>query len=293
MAKTVAIVSKSHHPRSDELVSKSLEILNSHKVNIIIDEETFISMKDFFSKFRNLTIKPRNDLTSISDLIIILGGDGTLISVCRHPANDPNKKAVVLGVNLFNLGFLTEIGPDGLEDALKLYFDGNTETSNKPLLKIDIQQEEPKQFFAVNDVVINKQALARMFNLSIQVDDAEATNIRGDGVIVSTPIGSTAYSLAAGGSIVHPDVDAILITPICPHSLSLRPIIIPGNAVVKLEIKQLTTAEGIFLTVDGQEGTALNPGSRISVSKSNHLVSFLRLPSNNYFTNLSNKLRWG
>lgn len=293
MSKTVAIVSKPHHPRSEELVLKSLEILNLNKVDVIIDDETFEPMRDFFSKIKNVTVKSRSLLTSICDLIIILGGDGTLISVCRHPSTSAKNKTVVLGVNLGNLGYLTAIGPDGLEDALNHYFEGNTEISKKPLLQIDVQQNETKQYFAVNDVVINKQALARMFNLSIQVNDAEATSIRGDGVIVSTPIGSTAYSLAAGGSIVHPDVDAILITPICPHSLSLRPIIIPGSAVVKLEIKQLATPDGIFLTVDGQEGTELEPGSHISVSKSKHLVSFLKLPTNNYFTNLSNKLRWG
>lgn len=293
MSKTVAIVSKPHHPRSEELVLKSLEILRAKNVKIIIDEETFNSMDTLFAIIKDISVEPRSALTSICDLIVILGGDGTLISVCRHPADDRGKKAVILGVNLGNVGYLTEIGPDGLEEALNLYFAGNTEISKKPLLKIDVHKKETKRFFAFNDVVINKQALARMFNLSLQVNDAEATNIRGDGVIISTPIGSTAYSLAAGGSIVHPDVDAMLITPICPHSLSLRPIVIPGNAVVKLEIKQLTTAEGIFLTVDGQEGTALKPGSRISVSKSKHLVSFLRLPANNYFTNLSNKLRWG
>jgi len=298
MPQIIALICKPHHPRSKEVMTQALALLKKYDVSLIIEEETYASLRPLFANDKttlNKNIKscPRHLLISSSDLVIIYGGDGTLISVCRHARCGKDKFAKVLGVNLGNLGFLTEIKPEEIETALDNYFSDLTKTSIAPLLQIEVEQEGTHSFFALNDVVINKQALARIFMLGLTVNGEHAANIRGDGVIISTPNGSTAYSLAAGGSIVHPDVDALLITPICPHSLSSRPIVIPGNAEVILDLGLDSRAQEVYLTIDGQEGLALRQGTQVTIRKSSNYVEFLRLPNSQYFANLSNKLRWG
>lgn len=293
MPEIIALICKPHHPRSKEVISKTLSVLKKHDVSLIVDDVTFDSLKTIFINEPNVKPCARNLLISSSDLVIVFGGDGTLISVSRHARCGKYKFAKVLGVNLGNLGFLTEIKPEEIETALDYYFCGKTNISRAPLLEIEISEEENKKHFALNDVVINKQALARIFMLELKVNNEFAAKIRGDGVIISTPNGSTAYSLAAGGSIVHPDVDGLLITPICPHSLSSRPIVIPGNAEITLELGPESRAQEVYLTIDGQEGLPLHQGARVTIRKSSNYVEFLKLPDSQYFANLSNKLRWG
>lgn len=296
MTKTIAIVCKAHHPRSEEVLLKTVGILRKENINIIVEKQTFSHLPKEHSQ--NIRVESKEDLTKFADLVVVFGGDGTLISVCRHIRNTEKPAAKILGVNLGNLGFLTEIQPEQIEYALNEYLHGETNFASAPLLEIDVENETsinktPQKYFAINDVVINKQALARIFMLGFSVDNVFASQIRGDGVIISTPNGSTAYSLAAGGSIVHPSVDALLVTPICPHSLSSRPIVIPGNATLGLELGEHGRAEEVYLTVDGQEGMALHKGAKISVKKSTNSVHFLKFKKSNYFENLSNKLKWG
>jgi len=291
--KRVAIVCKAHHPKSSEVITSCLKILSKHTNSLIIDEETYQSFKSQFDQLEDFKVLPRNLIPSNSELIIVLGGDGTLISVCRHARNTDIPGAKIIGFNLGHLGFLTETGPENIERSLNLYFENKTTTTKVPLLEIVVKQKETSKYFALNDVVINKQALARIFVLTLSVDGESASQLRGDGLIVSSPCGSTAYSLAAGGSIVHPNVNALLLTPICPHSLTSRPIVIPGTAEVSIELDSENRDNDVFLTVDGQEGLALQKNALIKIRNSSHFVEFVKLPYTNYFSNLSNKLGWG
>jgi NAD+ kinase len=293
MNKRVAIVCKAHHPKSSEVLSSCLKLLTKYSSSLIIDEETYNSFKKQCDSLKDFKILPRNLLPSSSDLIIVLGGDGTLISVCRHSRNTDLNGSKILGFNLGHLGFLTETGPENIERALNLYFEDKTSVIKTPLLEIEVKQNEISKYFALNDVVINKQALARIFVLTLSVDGESASQLKGDGLIVSSPSGSTAYSLAAGGSIVHPKVNALLLTPICPHSLTSRPIVIPGTAEVTIELDSENRNNDVFLTIDGQEGLALEKNALVSIKNSSHYVEFVKLPYTNYFSNLSNKLGWG
>lgn len=298
MPHIIGIVSKTKHPRSGEMIRLLLRALSTFSPKLLVDQETYKAFKSDFLSYPDCTSCERSTLINTCELVIVFGGDGTLISVARHARCEKNKSPRILGVNLGNLGFLSEVSPENLEKAITSYFSDDIRTNRTYLIEIRIENEttlknKAKEYFAINDVVINKQALARIFALGLKVNNDFATHIRGDGLIISSPNGSTAYSLSAGGSIVHPDVDALLITPICPHSLTSRPIVIPGNAEVCLELNEDSRAEEVFLTIDGQEGLEIHQGARIHIKKSAHYVDFIRLPQSNYFENLSNKLRWG
>jgi NAD+ kinase len=194
------------------------------------------------------------------------------------------------------LGFLTEIAADTLFLTLQSVLDGTAELDDRKLLSVELLRgnNQAVKTFAMNDVVITKEAIARIFSLEFSVDGEAAATIRGDGVIVSTPSGSTAYSLAAGGSIVHPRVEAILLTPICPHSLTLRPLILPGTSKIVLEVSRANKFNGneVYLTVDGQEGCALHAGDRVVITGSEYLVKIVRPQQVTYFDVLANKLKW-
>lgn len=298
MSQTIGIASKIKHPRSEEMIRQFLLIIKKHTDSILVDEETYLSFKKCFNGNQHCKSCKRSELINSCNMVVVFGGDGTLISVARHSRSSQKVSPKILGVNLGNLGFLTEVYPEDLEKAVNAYFLNEIKLSRTYLLEILVENEstlekQSQQYYAINDVVINKQALARIFALGLIVNDNFATQIRGDGMIISSPNGSTAYSLAAGGSIVHPEVDALLITPICPHSLTSRPIVIPGNAKIRLELDSNSRAEEVFLTIDGQEGLAIHQGAKIHIKKSSHFFEFVRLNSSNYFSNLSNKLRWG
>lgn len=284
----VGIAVKIKHPKALELSKKAITWLSSEGYSYCIDQSLGKEL-DYASDL----VVPREEMTKKCSHILVLGGDGTLISVARHPAD---RSPVIIGVNLGTLGFMTEITAEEMLDVLESCLLGKTKLERRFLLSAKLYRQEKQigKFSALNDVVFTKQALARVFKLKLHVDGQFATEFRGDGVIVSTPSGSTAYSLAAGGSVVHPQVHAYLITPICPHSLSSRPLVIPGNMQLKLtlssEIKK--TEDEVFLTIDGQEGTALKQGDEVTITVSKHSVLFAKSPSKNYFEVLSNKLKW-
>lgn len=288
---TYAIVAKPNHELAPPLIEVAVSFIKKTGANFIIDSETENRYKSLKCLSLRTKVVERKELSSLSNCIIILGGDGTLISVCRHPSKKPTD---IIGVNLGTLGFLTEIAPEELLSTLTAYDEGKTKRTSRPLLCVEVLSDSNKStFHAMNDVVVSKQALARVFGVKLKIEGDEAASIRGDGIIISTPAGSTAYSLAAGGSIVHPEVDALLVTPICPHSLTARPLIVPGESLIEIELGSDCRAESVFLTVDGQEGFALQKGTIIKISKSNYKVSFIKSLNKNYFGTLSTKLRWG
>lgn len=220
------------------------------------------------------------------DLVIVLGGDGTLLSIAHLAAQH---KVPVMGVNLGRLGFLTEVPLDEMFLALDSYLAGNRNiVSPRRLL---LSETDKKEYYCLNDVVINKGALARMIQCRIWINDKEVAVVRADGLIISTPTGSTAYSLSAGGPIIQPNIPAIVIAPICPHTLSFRPMVISQDSKVKIQV--LTGDEEVYLTIDGQRGQLIHIGDSIEIRCSDHELKLISSPKRNYFDLLQEKLGWG
>jgi NAD+ kinase len=233
---------------------------------------------------------PRESLGAKVDLLIVLGGDGTLLSAARalHGHNVP-----ILAVNLGALGFLTSVTLDELYPVLEQALAGEHISSERMMLEAAVSQNGAavERQPALNDAVVTKSALARMLDFDVYVDTNHIGRYRADGLIVATPTGSTAYSLAAGGPIIHPDLDAFVITPICPHMLTNRPLVIPGSA--RVEVDFTAAEEPVYLTLDGQIGLQLGPADRVTITKSPNKVKLVRPPGKTYYEILRSKLRWG
>lgn len=226
------------------------------------------------------------------DLLITLGGDGTLLRGARLVAA---AGVPVLGVNLGHLGFLTSVSQPDCSNYLATLFDGNYWIDERFTLEVsvvDAQGVETTPFFALNDVVLHKGGFARVVRLAVHVDPGhqEVATYTADGIIISTPTGSTAYSLSAGGPIVAPSVECILATPICPHTLVVRPLVLPADAQVS--VSALTPVEGLILTVDGQDGAELRPGARLLVRRGADRIRLVRFPGQSFFGTLRRKLHW-
>lgn len=221
------------------------------------------------------------------DLIMVLGGDGTFLTVAGMygPADIP-----LLGVNLGHLGFLTEVEMGDLELALEQLVQGEYQVEKRSMLSVRVlrQLQEVSRDLVLNDVVIAKGPLARIIHLEVSVDGVSIGSYRGDGLIVSTPTGSTGYSLSAGGPIVAPDVDVIIITPICPHTLNVRPIVVARDSVVNVEIR--TCQQDTFMTLDGQQSLMLDCADHMEITCSSHQTSLVRLSGKNFFEVLAKKI---
>jgi NAD+ kinase len=221
--------------------------------------------------------------------VVVLGGDGTLLSVARNV----QPEVPVLGVNLGNLGFLTEIRRNELYPALMSVLKGHYDLEERSLLDVVLRSSngQGQAYRVLNDAVINKSALARIVELTLEVDRRRVASYRSDGLIISTPTGSTAYNLSANGPIVSPTLPVIVVTPICPHALSQRPIVVPDSSMV--EVTLVTEEEDVYLTLDGQEGTAMKAGDTVSVKRSTAVVRLVRVADRTFYDNLRDKLHWG
>lgn len=287
--KAVGIVVKPRQVALGELVRKLATWCDLNGLPYFFDEEiaSELAVKD------TTRILPREQITTRCDPVVVLGGDGTLISVCRYPASPP---PIIVGVNAGTLGFLTEITIEELFPTLETIRAGTVCTESRSMLQAEVSRQGVTlaRYTALNDIVISKEALARMFTIGLDVSGQHAALLRGDGVIVATPGGSTAYSLSAGGSIVHPQVKAILVTPICPHSLTSRPLVVPADSQITLTVngRARPTQSEVYLTIDGQDGMGLQNGDVVTVVSSPHTVTFVKSPSRNYFEVLATKLQW-
>jgi len=222
---------------------------------------------------------------------VVLGGDGTLLSVARSaaPADTP-----VLGVNYGKLGFLTSTPRDELYTSLADVLAGECDASRRMMLRARVEgpeRETGESWDVLNDAVVNKTSLARIVNLEVKVDGNFVSSYRADGLIVSTPTGSTAYSLAVGGPIVMPQMDAVVLSPISPHTLTNRPLVLPGDPRITVTPKDVDT--DVVLTLDGQEGVELEPGERVVVEASPHRFTLLQTGPRDHFEVLRTKLNWG
>jgi len=283
MLTRIGIVVKPNKPDAIALAKELVDWLGQRGVQTYLEEPIASAINYPLSC-------PRAEISHWVDLLIVLGGDGTLLSAVRdiEGANIP-----ILGVNLGGLGFLTEITLEELYPVLERTLGGKLETEPRMKLSAAVLRRGNRigEYSVLNDVVISKSVLARIINLRNSINGAYVTTYRGDGVIVSTPTGSTAYSLAAGGPIIHPSMDSILITPICPHTLTNRPLLIPERATVEFILE--SEESDVQLTLDGQVGCTLYPFDQVVITKAKDYVFFIKSPFKDYFQILRTKFKWG
>jgi NAD+ kinase len=234
-----------------------------------------------------------DDLPRECDLVVVLGGDGTLIGTAGRIAQ-AGTQVPILGVNFGSLGFLTEITLPELYDSLESVLDGDAEIDERMMLRARTLRTGVvlADRFVVNDVVITKAALSRIIDLSVSVGEQLVMQVRADGLIVATPTGSSAYNLAAGGPIVHPAVDAMLLTPIAPHMLTNRPVVLPAASVVRVA-PIMNGNEEVFVTFDGQSGYPLQADDIVEIGRADRVLRLVRASSRNYWDVLRQKLKWG
>jgi NAD+ kinase len=275
----VGFVIKPHAPDIEKILAELIVYLEKRGMECRLEEAAAEKLK------RGKGII-REKLAEKVDLVIVLGGDGTLLSIAHLAAE---KDVPVLGVNLGKLGFLTEVPLEEMYLTLDAFLAGKKKVvSPRQILEAKAKN---KVYYCLNDVVINKGALARMIQYRIWVDDKEIVTLKSDGLIISTPTGSTAYSLAAGGPIIYPNVPAVIISPICPHTLSFRPMVISSSSRIK--VKLLTGGEEVYLTLDGQRGDRLLKDGEVEVRRSQFELRLISSPKRNYFDLLQQKLGWG
>ncbi len=282
-SKVAAVISRPGRPEVARTVPELLAWLHAHGYQIIVDPET-AKYSDGEEEIQ------RSQMSSRSlDLVVVLGGDGTLLSAARAtaPIDVP-----LLGVNLGSLGFLTDVPLSSLFSMLDKIAQGRAAVEQRSLMQCDLLRGEETlgSYLVFNDAVVNKTALARLNNYDLFVDKIFVSTYRADGMIVATPTGSTAYSLSAGGPVLMPTVSAFVITPVSPHSLTHRPLVVPDSAVVEILLR--SDEEVAYLSLDGQPGFDLCDGDRVRCRRSEHSVSLYRT-DHDFFHVLRTKLKWG
>jgi len=281
--KKIGIIAK-NTPTAQKTVKNLTAWLEKRGKKVFIDRDTAIAIK-----------RPGYDRTKIAalaEMIIVLGGDGTLLSAARSVA-DARANVPIFGVNLGSLGFMTEVSVGELYENLEQAIAGKLETEDRIMLSVSVIRNDKcvERYRALNDAVINKGALARMMDLTVSVDGIFLTTLRADGLIVATPTGSTAYSLAAGGPIIQPTVHGLIVTPICPQTLTNRPICLPDD--VAITVCLTSESEDVTLTLDGQIGFSLEPLNIIEIRKSRYKLRLIKHPTKTYYEILRTKLKWG
>jgi NAD+ kinase len=231
----------------------------------------------------------KSELGKHSELLITFGGDGTLLSVARHAPKD----VPILGVNMGTLGFLTEVRVEDFQGVMERVLAGDYECEKRMTFDVVVRGpgRDHRIYRVLNDATINKSAVARIIEMRVTVGGEFVSSFRADGLIIATPTGSTAYNLSAGGPIIYPTMAAIVLTPICPHMLSNRPVVLPDN--LEIEIQIATPNQEIFLTLDGQEGLPIAQNDKICINKSPNPVMLVRASTTSYFDVLRTKLKWG
>jgi NAD+ kinase len=280
---SVGICVKRDQPQLAERVATLEEWLHDRGVEVVLDREA--------ARWLGRQGAELEELAGRVDLLIVLGGDGTLLSAARAIGD---RAVPLLAVNLGTLGFLTETSSDELYDALEQTFAGRLVVAERMRLDVEVERggHVVERHIALNDAVIGKSALSRMIDLEMRTDGGFVTTYHSDGLIVATPTGSTAYSLSAGGPILLPEGESIVLTPICPHTLTQRPLVLPDH--YRIEILVLDTRGGdVHLTVDGQVGIPLEQGDRVAVARSAHPARLLVSPHRSPFAVMREKLRWG
>jgi len=280
--KKIGIISKTGIPEPLKILKELMKWLKQKRCEIYVDSET--------AALLNIEGYSRSQIPSSADFIIVLGGDGTMLSVARLVGD---KGIPILGVNIGGLGFLTAVQKDELYEVLEKILAGECSVEERIMLTACVirHSECISEYIVVNDVVVNKGALARIIDLETYIDHNYVATFRADGLIVSTPTGSTAYALSAGGPILYPTLNSIILAPICPHTLTNRPIVLPDSVTVEIVLKSRN--EDVFLTIDGQVGFSLRQNDVVEVKKSQFKAKFFLPCERDYFEILRTKLKWG
>jgi NAD+ kinase len=283
-SKIAAIISRPARAEVARTLPELLKWLHAHGYRVIVDRETAK-----YSDGKEEEVERSQMSSRAIDLVIVLGGDGTLLSAARAtaPIDVP-----LLGVNLGSLGFLTDVPLPSLFSMLDKIAQGSAAIEQRSLMQVDLLRgdETRESYLVFNDAVVNKTALARLNNYELFVDRVFVSSYRADGMIVSTPTGSTAYSLSAGGPVLMPTVNAFVITPVSPHSLTHRPLVVPDSTVIEILLR--SNEEVAYLSLDGQPGMDLRDGDRVRCRRSQHRVSLFRT-EHDFFHVLRSKLKWG
>ena len=280
----VGIISKPRKAEVGDVVPPLLAWLRERGIDVFVDKETGTLLQGGEKSV------PRNEMPELVDLLVVLGGDGTLLATARTL----NRKNVpILAVNLGGLGFLTVITQEELYPTLEAVLAGNFQCDRRVRIEAEIirADEVIASYLALNDVVLNKGAIARILDFDVRANGEFISTFKSDGLIVSTPTGSTAYSLAAGGPILTPSVQALIITPICAHTLTNRPLVLPDS--VTLEVLVKSQRESAYVTVDGQVGVAARSDDVVRIKKAASFVEIVQPHGRNYFEVLRQKLKWG
>jgi NAD+ kinase len=289
MMKRIGIIAKQNKPEAIPIVRNLVEWLQPKEIEVYMEEGM---VKQFHPPLAgsHLNSVQREDIPTNAEMIIVLGGDGTLLSVARLVGDHD---VPILGVNLGGLGFLTEITLEELYRVLEKVVQGDFITDERVVLNTSVirRGERMAEFIVLNDAVINKGALARIIDLETTINGEYLTTFKSDGLILSTPTGSTAYNLSAGGPIVYPSLHCIIITPICPHTLTNRPIMIPDDVEIRATLK--TKQQEVILTLDGQQGFTLEFEDVVKVKKAEGHIFLIKSPYRHYFEVLRKKLKWG
>lgn len=281
--KRIGILIKPEFPDAEALLAEFVPWLRERGKEPLLDSTAagLIGEPTSYSK---------TDMAALADMLVVLGGDGTMLAAARLVEGRPTP---ILGVNVGGLGFLTEVTRDELYGAMTQVFAKAYTEEERLMLRSRMIRlgEQVATASALNDVVLSKGALSRMVHLEISINGQFVTSLRGDGLIISTPTGSTAYSLSSGGPIINPSVHALILTPICPHTLTNRPIVIPQDVVV--EVLMVSRGEGAMVTFDGQVGIALRHRDTVEVKASDHKTRLIQFPQRTYYEVLRKKLKWG
>ncbi len=280
--KNIGIICKLNREEPREILHHLIPWLRQKGCEVFVDIET--------ASLLGIRGYERSEIPLQVEVVLVLGGDGTMLSVNRLVAE---KGIPVLGINLGSLGFLTEVSKENIYRAVEKMLSGGCTVEERLMLKAKISRggETIADYLVLNDAVITKGALARIIDLETFIDRTYVTTFKADGLIISTPTGSTAYSLSAGGPILYPTLESIVLTPICPHTLTNRPIVLPDQVTIEIRLKSLS--EDVFLTLDGQTGCSLKPGDVIEICKAEHKAKLLVHGDRGYFDVLRTKLKWG
>jgi NAD+ kinase len=280
----IGVVAKPNKPEAEPVIRSLTTWLRDRGCETVLDRE---AAAIFPGAGPGL---PRAEVVDWADLVVVLGGDGTILSVARLVGS---REVPILGVNLGGLGFLTEITLDEVFPTLEAVLRNEFAVSRRLALTARVLRagEPIASYEALNDAVITKTVPSRIVDLETHVNGEYVATFRADGLIVSTPTGSTAYCLAAGGPIIYPSLPAVVVIPICPHTLTNRPLVVPDSAVI--EIIQGTTGEDVHLTVDGQVGMGLRHRDVVALRRSDRSIALIKSPKLNYFELLRTKLKWG
>lgn len=283
MLKKIGVIAKKNHPDAEQIALDICARLKKDRIEVLLED-------GLAEQVGQIIGYAAEEIPELADLIIVLGGDGTLISVARLVGH---RNVLILGINLGRLGFLTEVTQSELPEMLDRLVTGEYETSERMMLDARIRRNGKVvgEYTVLNDVVINKGALARIIDMATSVDGRHLSTYKADGLIISTPTGSTGYNLAAGGPIIFPEINSLVVSPICPHMLTNRPIVVWSKSVIEIEVK--FEDDVVFFTADGQVGRKLLPGDVVEVRRSDARTQLVISPSKDYFEILRTKLSWG